>query len=183
MFWSEIRSGVRGRLESGIQKIFCWYNPESCALESRIQLKESIILPAIGIKIQVPLTRNPESRVLNSESTTWNPQSKTVLDYLTSVGQHSFGTSNISPAANHSSFILYKLVITIYMPKGQGSIYIPGTFSGEERLTQVTSEDNPRDSLVASQNVSYSAGVVFLLRAEDLSFFYIQRRENPSVSQ
>ena len=69
MFWSEIRSGVRGRLESGIQKIFCGYNPESWALESRIQLKESIILPAIGIWIQVPLTRNPESRVFNSEST------------------------------------------------------------------------------------------------------------------
>ena len=129
MFWSEIRSGVRGRLESGIQKTFCWYNPESWALESRIQLKESIILPAIGIWIQVPLTRNPESRVFNSESTTWNPQSKTVLDYLTSVGQHSFGTSNISPqfnspAANQSSFIPYKLVITICMPKGQGSIYL-----------------------------------------------------------
>ena len=82
-----------------------------------------------GIWIQVPLTRNTESRVFNSESTTWNPQSKTVLDYLTSVGQHSFGTSNISPqfnspAANHSSFIPYKLVITIYMPKGQGSIYL-----------------------------------------------------------
>ena len=82
-----------------------------------------------GIWIQVPLTRNPESRVFNSEPTTWNPQSKTVVDYLTSVAQHSFGTSNInpqfnSPAANHSAFIPYKLVITIYMPKGQGSIYL-----------------------------------------------------------
>ena len=137
-------------------------------------------LPAIGIWIQAPLRRNPESRVFNSESTTWNPQSKTGLDYLTSVGQHSFGTSNISPpfnspAANHSPFIPSKLVIAIYMPKGQG-VHIPGTFGAEERLTslnQVTSEDNPRDSLVASQNVSYSARVSYSSCEQKTCHFFI----------
>ena len=81
MFWSEIRSGVRGRLESGIQKIFCWYNPESWALESRIQLKESMILPAIGIWIQVPLTRNPESRIQGPQFGIHNVES-TIQDCL-----------------------------------------------------------------------------------------------------
>ena len=63
--------------------------------------------------------------IQNPVSSIRNPQSKTALDYLTSVGQHSSGTSDISPqfnspAANHSSFIPYKVVIIIYMPKGQG---------------------------------------------------------------
>ena len=64
MFWSEIRSGVRGRLESGIQKIFCWYNPESWALESRIQLKESIILPR-GIQNPGSSIRSPQREIHN----------------------------------------------------------------------------------------------------------------------
>ena len=111
---------------------FCWYNPESWALESRILLKESKILPAIGIWIQVPL--NEESRIQNPGSSIRNPQRgihKPRLSWITlhQWKQYSFGTSNISPqfnspAANHSSFIPYKLVITIYMPKGQGSIYL-----------------------------------------------------------
>ena len=33
--------------------------------------------------IRNPLCRNPESSTRNSESTAWNPQSKTVLDSLT----------------------------------------------------------------------------------------------------
>ena len=56
-----------GNPDSGIREIFCQWNPESRALESGIQLKES--------GIQVALTKDPES-------TAWNPESKTVLDFL-----------------------------------------------------------------------------------------------------
>ena len=147
-------------------------------------------LPAIGIWIQAPLRRNPESRVFNSESTTWNPQSKTILDYLTSVLQHRFSTSNISPpfnspAANHSPFIPYKLVIAIYMPKGQGSIYL--VLWRWRTFNVFKSSDLRRQpsgfTRCIAERILLCSGVVFFLRAKDLSFFYIQRWENPSVSQ
>ena len=55
----------------------CMWNPESWALESAIQLKESRILLTIGLS-------NPSSIDnefgIHSES---NPESKFVLDYLT----------------------------------------------------------------------------------------------------
>ena len=51
------------------------WNPESWALESGIQLKESGIPLTIGI-------RNPSST--DKESVTWNPEFKNVLDSLTS---------------------------------------------------------------------------------------------------
>ena len=37
----------------------------------------------IPLTIGIPLTRIPESRTCNPESTAWHQQSKTVLDYLT----------------------------------------------------------------------------------------------------
>ena len=49
---------------------FCFWNPKSCATETRLQLKESGI-PKLNL-----LTKNPESRA-------YNPQSKTVLNLLT----------------------------------------------------------------------------------------------------
>ena len=53
-----------------------FWHAESWALESRLQLKESRIPLMLGVWIQVPLTKNPES-------TEWDPESKTVLDFLT----------------------------------------------------------------------------------------------------
>ena len=55
---------------------FCFWNPESWTLESGIQLKDSGILLAIGVRNTIPLTENPES-------TAWNPESRNVLDSLT----------------------------------------------------------------------------------------------------
>ena len=164
---------------------FCWYNPESWALESRIQLKESIICQRLesGSKLHWGGIQNPGSSIRN-------PQSKTILDYLTSVGQHSFGTSNISPpfnspAANHSPFIPYKLVIAIYMPKGQGSIYLVlwrwRTFN-DFKSSDLRRQPSGFTRCIA-ERILLCSGVVFFLRAKDLSFFYIQRWENPSVSQ
>ena len=54
----------------------CLRNPESQALESRLQLKE------FGIPLTITLAKNPEFSAWNPESTAWNPESKTVLDYL-----------------------------------------------------------------------------------------------------
>ena len=46
-------------------------------------LVESGIPLTIGIRIQISLTKNPESSTWNLESTAWNLKSKTVLVYLT----------------------------------------------------------------------------------------------------
>ena len=56
--------------------MFYMWNPESWALEPGIQLKEYEIPLTIGIRI-------PSSTDKNPESTAWNPEPKTVLDYLT----------------------------------------------------------------------------------------------------
>lgn len=56
------------------------WNPESWSLEPRIYLKESGTTLREESRIQVPLTKNPESSTLNQESTMWNPESNTVLD-------------------------------------------------------------------------------------------------------
>ena len=53
-----------------------FWHAESWALDSRLQLKESRIPLMFAIWIQVPLTKNPES-------TEWDPESKTVLDFFT----------------------------------------------------------------------------------------------------
>ena len=55
---------------------FRFWNPESWTLESEIQLKESGLLPTIGVRNTIPLTENSESRA-------WNPESQNVLDSLT----------------------------------------------------------------------------------------------------
>ena len=47
---------------------FCLWNPEPCALESGIQLKESLISLKIGI-------RNPSSTNKRMELQAWNPES------------------------------------------------------------------------------------------------------------
>ena len=67
---------------SEIQENFAllYWNPESWALESRIHLKESGITLREESRIQVPMTKNPESSTLNQESTVWNPESNTALD-------------------------------------------------------------------------------------------------------
>ena len=55
------------------------WNPESWALESGVQLKES----------RMPLTIRTENRqrlkwsTCNPESMTWNPESQTIVDSLT----------------------------------------------------------------------------------------------------
>ena len=60
--------------ESGFrnQRNFCLWNPESWALESGIQLKESGIPITIG-------SPNSKFRWQSVESMTWNPESKTVF--------------------------------------------------------------------------------------------------------
>jgi len=55
---------------------FCLWNPESWALESGIQLKDSGIHQRLESGTQFPLTKNPKF-------SSWNPESKTVLDILT----------------------------------------------------------------------------------------------------
>ena len=69
--------------DSGIREIFLLWNPQFWALQCRIQLKEYLIAPTIGICNQVSLTKNPVSSTWNPESTAGNPESKTVLDSLT----------------------------------------------------------------------------------------------------
>ena len=76
-------------LESGIRKIFGRWNlesgkfelwdPDSRALKSGIQVKESEVPVTIGLRI--PSFNDKESSTWNSKSTAWNPESKTVLDY------------------------------------------------------------------------------------------------------
>ena len=61
---------------------FCLWNPESWALESGIQLKESRIL--LKIRIQNSSSTDTDLNPVpgNPESSSWNPESKTVLDPL-----------------------------------------------------------------------------------------------------
>ena len=56
-------------------------NPDSWTLESEIQLEESVI-PLKGWNSK-SLAKDPESSTWKLESTTWNPESKTVLNSLT----------------------------------------------------------------------------------------------------
>ena len=56
--------------------------PVPWALESWIQLKEAGIHSPLESGIQIPLTKNSESIILNPESMAWNPESQTVLDSL-----------------------------------------------------------------------------------------------------
>jgi len=55
---------------------FCLCNHEPGVLESGIQLKESRIPLTIGIQ-------NPSSFDKDPESTAWDPESKTILNFLT----------------------------------------------------------------------------------------------------
>ena len=56
---------------------FCLWDPDSCALESPIQLKESGTPLTTGIQNSSSLTKNLESITWNPESTLRNPESKT----------------------------------------------------------------------------------------------------------
>ena len=56
-------------------------NPDSWTLESEIQLEESVI-PLKGWNSK-SLAKDPESSTWKLEYTTWNPESKTVLNSLT----------------------------------------------------------------------------------------------------
>ena len=68
---------------SQIQENFAlMWNQESWVLESRIHLKESGITLKEESRIQVPLTKTPESSTLNQESTVWIPESNTKSDSL-----------------------------------------------------------------------------------------------------
>ena len=58
-------------------------NVEPRALEYGIQLKESGIPLVTGIRNPISIDKDPEFSTCNPESTVWNPESKTVLDYLT----------------------------------------------------------------------------------------------------
>ena len=57
--------------DSGIQNPGLWNLEHSSKSKSHEQLES---------KIQVPQTKNPESRTWNPESKAWNPESSTVLD-------------------------------------------------------------------------------------------------------
>ena len=83
--WTTLVAGV---LENPDEKLTFSFeccgilNRESLTLES-MQLKESGSYKRLESRIQVPLTKNPESSTWNLESTAWNPESKTVLDSVT----------------------------------------------------------------------------------------------------
>ena len=70
----------------GILEVFCLQTPESGILGFGIQYSAQRI-PSSDWNpqstIHVPLARNPESSSWRPQSTAWNPESKTVLDYLT----------------------------------------------------------------------------------------------------
>ena len=61
----------------------CLRNPESWALESGIQLKESGILLKIGNQNPSSTDKDVNPLPGNPESTAWNPERKTFLDSLT----------------------------------------------------------------------------------------------------
>ena len=74
-----------GNPDYGIREIFAceiWNSVEFCLwnLESRIQLKQSRIPLTIGIQFQ---WQRLESSTWNLESMAWNPESKTIVDFLT----------------------------------------------------------------------------------------------------
>ena len=77
--------------ESGIPNSGMW-NPESWALESGIQLKESRIPLTIGIQNLSPL----KSSSWNTQSTAWNPESKTALDSSSTPFSRNIGLSVIN---------------------------------------------------------------------------------------
>ena len=70
----------------GILEVFCLQTLESGILGFGIQYSAQRI-PSSDWNpqstIHVPLARNPESSSWRPQSTAWNPESKTVLDYLT----------------------------------------------------------------------------------------------------
>ena len=72
-------------LLSSIREIFAYTirNPESCALESGIQFKESRNPLTIGIRNPSSSDKESEFSTWNQESTSWNRESKTALDTLT----------------------------------------------------------------------------------------------------
>ena len=64
---------------------FCLWNPEYCALDSGIQLKETRITLMIAIRNTSSIdkeSRIPNPVPWNPESTAWNPETKIVLDSL-----------------------------------------------------------------------------------------------------
>ena len=67
-----------GNPDPGVQEVFAcgtngYRNLKSWDLESGIQLKES--------RIQVPLTKNPESSTWSKESTMWTPEFQDCLGF------------------------------------------------------------------------------------------------------
>jgi len=59
--------------------VYLW-NTEYWALDSGIQLKETRI--TLMIAIRNPNSTNKESGIPKPESRAWNPETKTVMDYL-----------------------------------------------------------------------------------------------------
>ena len=66
---------------------FFFWNLESWALESGIQLKEFQIQQSIGIWNPSSIEKDPESSIWNPESTTRNPEFEAVLDSLTDMAR------------------------------------------------------------------------------------------------
>ena len=70
----------------GILEVFCLQTLESGILGFGLRYSAQRI-PSSDWNpqstIHVPLARNPESSSWRPQSTAWNPESKTVLDYLT----------------------------------------------------------------------------------------------------
>ena len=64
-------------------------------MEPGIPLKESGIPLTIECRIQVPLTKNPESSTWNPESTTCSPGSKAVFDSFAWGEQKSYPSPRI----------------------------------------------------------------------------------------
>ena len=96
--------GFRVRLDIGIREIFAcgiwkhrkffFWRPESWALGSEIQLKESGI--PLTIEIQNPTFTEKDCKCYwYPESTAWNPESKTVLDFLIWGDRYSFAIHHI----------------------------------------------------------------------------------------
>ena len=78
MIWKIVSKSLLHVRESGLWNLgnFCLWNPELSRIllvGSRIQLKESGIPLAIGVQFQWQ----------RQQSRTWNPESKTIVDFLT----------------------------------------------------------------------------------------------------
>ena len=145
-------------------------------------------LPAIGIWIQAPLRRNPESRIQGLQFGIHNPR----LSWIT---LHQWGNTVLALVTLAHRLIAQQQIthrsylISLWLPsicqraKGPYTWY----FRRWRTFNVFKSSDLRRQpsgfTRCIAERILLCSGVVFFLRAKDLSFFYIQHWENPSVSQ